>query len=651
MALNYSWLIAAFPAAAFVIISILTIRRRNISAFLSILGIFLSFIISLGVLLARLSNPQAPPFEMGFDWIVIRNFNIQLGILIDNLTAMMLIVVSLVAFLIQVYSAGYMGEEKDASFARYYAYMSLFAASMLTLVLCNNFVQIYITWELVGLCSYLLIGFWYQKKSAADAAKKAFIVTRFGDLGFLIGIIIISTQAGTFNFLQIGNLIPQWAQDPSIGIGFITICAILIFCGAVGKSAQFPLHIWLPDAMEGPTPVSALIHAATMVAAGVYLVARVFVIFHASPAALLVVAYIGAITALIAASIAIVQNDIKRVLAYSTISQLGYMMLALGVGGYTAGTFHLMTHAFFKALLFLCAGSAIHALHTNDMWEMGGLGKKMRITGLTCLAGCLAIAGIPPFSGFWSKDEILTVVWNFPGHGILKVVAFAVVFMTAFYMFRMYYLAFCGEFRGKHEPHESPAVMTIPLIILAFFAIFVGFVGTPCANYFGDFISFAPSETEAATAGVHINYAAMGLSLILAIMGILLAYTIYRAKAISEEALQKRYRTIYLILEKKYWMDEFYCWMVRNVLFLMGKISAFIDRYIIDGIVNVVGWATKLAGIGLRYEQTGLVQYYALVIVLGAIMLMLGLGLLDQSFILNIMRPFQVFLDWLHGGI
>lgn len=641
LCVDFSGLIPVFPFIAFLIIVLFTIKQRGLSSALSVVGIFISFLISLGVLFSRIiPGISEEVVQKSVTWLSIGNFNLEIGILIDNLSAMMLIVVSFIAFLIQVYSLGYMSSEEDASFSRYYAYMSLFACSMLSLVLANNFLQIYAFWELVGLCSYLLIGFYYKKKSAADAAKKAFIVTRFGDLGFLIGIIMISYYTHNFNFVDIFGMLP--ATIASIGLGTINLIAILIFCGAIGKSAQFPLHIWLPDAMEGPTPVSALIHAATMVAAGVFLVARVYPIFEAAPQALLFIAIIGAITAFIAASIAVVQSDIKRVMAYSTISQLGYMMLALGCGGMVAGSFHLMTHAFFKALLFLCAGSVIHACHTNNMWEMGGLGKKMPKTGWCYLIATLAIAGVPPFSGFWSKDEILTCVSTStcftPGVKLfLSVIAFSVVIITAFYMFRSYYLTFCGNYRGQGKPHESPANMTVPLMILAFFAATLGFIGTPYKNYFSEFIK---PGLEQGGAHHEINYLLMGLGLLFALTGIVISYVLYKKDDIKEDILAKKFPVIWHILEMKYWMDEIWLTLCRYTMFAGAKICAFIDEKIIDGSVNGIGKLTLYSGEQLKYEQTGNMQYYALMMVLGLVLIIAAITFIEPSFLFDIKNAF-----------
>jgi len=629
--INYVFIIPLLPFLAFLLIVASGLKFRKLAPALSISAMFLAFIMACGVLYGRILSHNGPANEISFPWFSIGNFQLEIGFLVDNLTAMMVTMVSLIGGLIQIYSLGYMEHEKDAGFARFYAYMSLFSASMLGLVMANNFVEIYMFWELVGLCSYFLIGFWYNKKSASDAAKKAFVVTRFGDLGFLIGIIMLATLAGTANFLQVAGILPSINM---VHGGIIAVIAVLLFMGAVGKSAQFPLQIWLPDAMEGPTPVSALIHAATMVAAGVFMVSRLYNIFSFAPSSLMLVAYIGAFTAFLAATIALVQNDIKSVLAYSTISQLGYMMLALGVGGYTAGNFHLLTHAFFKALLFLCAGSVIHALHTNDMREMGGVGKKMPITGITYLIGCLAIAGIPPFSGFFSKDEILSAVYNFsqPGAAFLKITGFLVVLMTAFYMFRSYIMTFCGQPRGKTEYKESKLNMTIPLTILAFFAAFIGFLGLPSMNLFRDFIHYGGVETVAE------SHLPMYLSLILAVLGILTAVALYNKKPVENESLlRSKFPLLYKFLENKWYMDDFWSLMVKYFLFGIAKVMSFIDTYIIDGIVRGIGALTYYLGVQLRYEQSGKAQQYMVIIMIFIATVLVGWQVAFKFFPLNIL--------------
>ncbi|MDO8489582.1 MAG: NADH-quinone oxidoreductase subunit L, partial [Candidatus Omnitrophota bacterium] len=445
---------------AFIIISLFIRRSDRIAAAISVLSILFSLLSSAIIFFTIISAPAN--YEYKIPWLnLLADFKIEVGVLLNPISAVMLLVVCLVSLLVQVYSIGYM--KADAGFRKYYAFLSLFSFSMLGLVIANNFLQMYIFWELVGLSSYLLIGHWYHKLAAANAAKKAFIVTRFGDFGFLIAILILATKTGTFNFLQLEHIFSQGLLSQAT----ITMVALLMFAGAVGKSAQFPLHVWLPDAMEGPTPVSALIHAATMVAAGVYLVARAYFIFSMSATALFVIAVIGAFTAFFAGSIALVQDDIKKVLAYSTVSQLGYMMLGLGVGAFTAGFFHLITHASFKALLFLGAGSVIHAMGTNDIWKMGGLYKKMKVTTLTFLIGGLALAGIFPTSGYFSKDAILIQVFN-SGHYFLFAMAIVTVGFTAFYVARLFFVVFLSTDKfGTNHPQESPAVMCVPLIILA----------------------------------------------------------------------------------------------------------------------------------------------------------------------------------------
>jgi len=467
---NIIWFIPLLPVIGFVVTLLLGGRFGKFSSRLAtvVLGIcmFLSFYAAYLVF-------TRGEFSIEKVWFVTGNIKITMGMLADGLSAMMLVVVSIVSFVVHLYSMGYM--RGDRRYWLFFVELQLFSASMLGLVLAHNYLQMFICWELVGLCSYLLIGFWYEKKSASDASKKAFLVTRVGDVAMLIGILLLFTTTGTLTFSGVFGA----AEAGSMSHTMITAITVLLFCGAMGKSAQFPLHVWLPDAMEGPTPVSALIHAATMVAAGVYLVGRSFPLFSHSPETMMVVASIGAFTAIFAASIAVVQTDIKRVLAYSTISQLGYMILALGIGAYVAGMFHLMTHAFFKALLFLGSGSVIHAAHTQDIREMGGLGKKMKITTWTFVLGSLSLSGFPLLAGFWSKDEILGFAFSNGRYVIFAVGAFT-AFLTAFYMFRLIFTVFYGKpSKAAEHAHESPKVMTIPLIILAVLAVIAGFVGTP----------------------------------------------------------------------------------------------------------------------------------------------------------------------------
>jgi len=634
-----AWIIALLPLLAFVIIVFFTNRNKKVSSAVSIGAICSSFVLSLIVIASVLKNPVAREFE--FTWIDLLGFKIKMGLLIDPLTAVMLFVVCTVSMLVHIYSVGYM--EGDPRFSRFFSFLSLFSFSMLGLVLANNFLEIFVFWELVGLTSYLLIGFWFEKKVASDAGKKAFITTRTGDLGFIVGILILTTAAGTFNFRELFHSV----EAGHIPFGLLTAGAIFIFAGAVGKSAQFPLHVWLPDAMEGPTPVSALIHAATMVAAGVYLVARTMTIYLAAENAALVVAIIGCFTAFLAASIALVQNDIKRVLAYSTISQLGYMIMVLGLGGFTAGTFHLYTHAFFKALLFLGAGSVIHAVHTNDIWEMGGLYRKMKITATTFIIASLSISGIFPLSGFWSKDEILAVASHFH-NPIFLIVATLVAGMTAFYMFRLCFVTFFGKPRDQERfdhAHESPKVMTVPLMVLAFLAVVAGWVGIPWLKHgYSSFVyHHEPHHVEP-------NFILMIVSTVVALSGIYLAYAMYYKKSISPEKLKAKFGFIYKVLYNKWYFDELYQatiinplmklsqflfarldvgvvdWLVNgvgNFTVFLSDVKEWFDSHIVDGTVNGLASVTRGMGSGLRRIQTGQLQNYAFVIFFGLVLIIL----------------------------
>ena len=477
---------------------------------------------------------------------------------------------------------------------------------MLSLVASGSLLSTYIFWELVGLCSYLLIGFWYYKPSAAKAAVKAFWVTRFGDVGFAIGLAILWGALGTFELPKLFNLV----KNGQLAGGLLLAVTLLIFSGAVGKSAQFPLHVWLPDAMEGPTPVSALIHAATMVAAGVYLVARTFPLFEASHTTLIIIAYIGSFTAFLAATMALVQEDIKRVLAYSTISQLGYMMAALGAGSSVAGFFHLFTHAYFKALLFLAAGSVIHALGTNSIWEMGNLFKKMPQTGILFIIGALSLSGIPPFAGFFSKEEILLQVYQ-SGLWIPFIFTMVTVFLTAFYMFRVIFVAFFGKREAQGHLHEAP-VMTIPMWILGILAIVAGFPHKIFSEILG---------------GHHSGEGGAGflplLSLALALLGIVIAWTIYQRESPSPDKVRTSAKPFYVTFQKKYWMDDFYEALYRYVMLGLATVCGWFDRYIVDGVVNLVTWLSKQFSYLLRMFQTGKVQDYLYGILLGLLMLAL----------------------------
>lgn len=549
------------------------------------------------------------------------NLHVDMGVLIDPISVMMLIVITTVSFMVHIYSLGYMKGEKG--FERYYAFLSLFSFSMLGLVLSTNIFEMYIFWELVGISSYLLIGFYYQKPSAVRASKKAFIVTRFADMGFLIGILILSFNTKTFDFIALtdpsGPAIAQGSGIGFMGLSVMTWSMIFVYMGGVGKSAMFPFHIWLPDAMEGPTPVSALIHAATMVVAGVYLVARMFPIYALSaPAALNVVAYVGAFSSLFAAVIACTQTDIKRVLAYSTISQIGYMMLALGVSGYggheglgfMASMFHLFTHAMFKALLFLGAGAIIHAVHSNYMNDMGGLRKYLPITHITFLIACLTIAGIPPFSGFFSKDEILAAA--FSHNKILFAVEYAVAGITAFYMFRLYFNIFWGEdTRYDHTPHEAPATMTIPLIVLAFGAAVSGFI---------PFNRLVTSDSRVFDSEIEWSIAVP--SVLIGLLGIGIAYILYAKKSSLPDKLAATFKYTYKWAYNKFYIDEIWLFITKKIIFrYVSEPVAWFDRHIVDGTMNAIASVTQVVSFRIRGFQSGQLQKYAYVFVSAAILL------------------------------
>lgn len=551
-----------------------------------------------------------------FEWLKFTDtLSIDLGILLDPISVLMLIVISTVSFMVHIYSFGYMKGEKG--FQRYYAFLSLFTMSMLGLVVATNIFQMYLFWELVGVSSYLLIGFYYTKPAAISASKKAFIVTRFADLGFLIGILIYGYYVGTYTFE------PKPAMLIA-GAGMLPWALGLMFVGGAGKSAMFPLHIWLPDAMEGPTPVSALIHAATMVVAGVYLVARMFPFFiEYAPNVLHWIAYIGAFTSFYAASVACVQSDIKRVLAFSTISQIGFMIVALGVStsmdphagglGYMAGMFHLFTHAMFKALLFLGAGSIIHAVHSNEMSAMGGLRKYMPITHITFLIACLAIAGIPPFSGFFSKDEILSACFQFSSAmgWIMTVIAA----MTAFYMFRLYYGIFWGtenkELHEAHRPHESPLTMTFPLMFLALVTIVGGW-----GNIFGHFVS-----SDGTSYDIHIETGVAVKSIVFALLSIGVATYMYaRDRQPVADALSRRFRGLWTAAYHRFYIDEVYQFITHKIIFgCISRPIAWWDRHVVDGFFNFLAWGANATSDEIRTFQSGKVQQYAFVFLLGAL--------------------------------
>lgn len=551
--------------------------------------------------------------------------HINMGILLDPISVMMLVVITTVSFMVHLYSLGYMKGEKG--FARFYAFLSLFTFSMLGLVIATNIFQMYIFWELVGVSSFLLIGFYYEKPSAVAASKKAFIVTRFADLGFLIGILILSFVTGTFDFAKLTepgtSLFANATSLSFMGISALTWAMTLIFIGGAGKSAMFPLHIWLPDAMEGPTPVSALIHAATMVVAGVYLVARMFPVIHfQAPDAQEIIAYVGGFTSLFAAVIAITQYDIKRVLAFSTLSQLGYMMLSLGVSGYggeeglgyMASMFHLFTHAMFKALLFLGAGSIIHAVHSNNMTDMGGLRKYLPITHITFLIACLTIAGVPFLSGFFSKDEILVAALHH--NKLLFAVEFLVAGLTAFYMFRLYFCVFWGKDRHYHHtPHESPLVMTIPLMFLAVASIFAGYI---------PFHHLVTSDKMGFTS--EMDFAVAIPSVLIGLLGIAMAWILYKKESEVPAKLAKSWGILYTAAYNKFYFDEIYLFVTRKIIFnYISRPIAWFDRHIIDGFMVGIGFTTEKVSYKIKGMQSGQLQHYAFMFVAGTLALALSM--------------------------
>ena len=646
--LDYVWLVLAFPLLG-VIINAFFGRRlsRRAVSYVACGSVGLSFLTSLALFAALIQLPaESRLFEKAFfTWLAAGDFIVEATLRVDPLSTLMILVVSGIGFVIHVYSIGYM--HGDPRYGRYFTYLNLFLLSMLLLVLANNFLLLYAGWELVGLCSYLLIGFWFERQAAANAGKKAFITTRIGDFGFALGVMLIFVTFGTLNYGQVFEAAPATLQ---LGGFTATAITLLLFMGAVGKSAQIPLYVWLPDAMEGPSPVSALIHAATMVTAGVYMVARTHVLFELAPLSMTLVAIIGAITAFFAATIALVQNDIKRVLAYSTISQLGYMVMAMGVGAYAAGMFHLTTHAFFKALLFLGAGSVMHGLAGElDMRKMGGLRDKMRTTYRTFLAGAAALAGVPLLSGFFSKDEILWRAFN--SSMILWLVGIVTAFLTSFYAFRAVFLAFWGQPRERElfeHAHESPPIMTRPLIILAVLAVVGGLIGLPHLSAIEGFLEpvFASHETvHAAEAGGILEWVLMALSAIVAIVAIVLAQYMYLVNPGLPGRLSKRYAPLYKLLSNKYYVDELYGFLfvrpfqglahfldtvvdavvLHDLLFVrpfQGLASFLADVFeleVIGGIVNGIAALVNGSSRILRRVQTGYVRNYALSILFGVV--------------------------------
>lgn len=624
---------------------------ERLIAFIGCVAPLVSFIVALGVFRELLAlDPSERVFAQTlFSWMVSGDLHVDFALMIDALSMVMVLVVTGVGSVIHVYSVGYMA--KDRGFARYFSYLNLFMFAMLLLVMGKSLPLLFVGWEGVGLCSYLLIGFWYRDLLNAAAGKKAFVVNRVGDFGFLIGIFVIfvaTSRAGhpTLDFLGLREMVSEHPEQFS---GVATLACLLFFLGATGKSAQIPLYVWLPDAMAGPTPVSALIHAATMVTAGVYMVARLSFLYLLSPQAMAVVATVGALTAIYAATIGICQRDIKKVLAYSTVSQLGYMFAAVGVGAFTAGIFHLMTHAFFKACLFLGSGSVIHAMSgEQDMFRMGSLGRTMKVTSITFFAAALAIAGVPPLAGFFSKDEIL---WNaFTSSvgptwlsGVLWALLFVGAGITAFYVFRAVFLTFFGRARyseeAAHHLHESPPVMTVPLIILALGSIFAGLIGVPAvlggSNIFhhflepaiGPIVHHAAEATHhgagAAAEGAHgsatLEWLLMGLSVLAGLVGIAVAHRFYIAKPSVPDRVRERFEGLYRVVYNKYFVDEAMEKTLVNPGYELSNRFLFrvVDVWIIDGLVNVIGILARLSGSAIRLVQTGVVRTYALVFLLG----------------------------------
>jgi len=639
-----AWGIFLAPLASFVLIALVIRpffnRYRQVGGYITILSIAVSLVLSVGALQAVMgSDGKLLEWRAESLGLSIGPLTFTPGLYLDPLTAVMVVVVSLVSLMVQVYSLGYM--KGDPGYNRYFAYMSLFTASMLGLVLARNLLQLYVFWELVGLCSYLLIGFWYNRPAAAAAAKKAFLVTRLGDFGFLLAILYLFFHQGAFaangmNALEIPD-IQEAARTGLLATGVITWVALGIFSGAIGKSGQFPLHTWLPDAMEGPTPVSALIHAATMVAAGVFLVARMFPLYEASPAAMNTVAIIGGFTALFAATMGLVVNDVKRVLAYSTISQLGYMMMGLGVGAYGAAIFHLLTHGLFKCLLFLGAGSANHATGTFDMRYMGGLRKRMPVTYVTFLVAALSLAGVFPLAGFWSKDEILAAA--FGGGSAVSLLVFlmaaAAVFLTALYIFRAVFMTFHGEFRGGAETDpapppgerhvhlaESPLVMVAPMMALAVGSAVAGVLLNPAASPWG--LGVVPAHWLSEFLEGHsttMNLWVAGLSTLLAASGIGVAYLFYGARRVSPDAVAQRVRPLYTLVSRRYYFDELYEGVLVTRVWYRGLCNAleWVDRNMVDGFMDFVGWQGRNWGVGIARLQTGQLQFYGVVFASGII--------------------------------
>jgi len=642
---NYIWLIPILPLCGFIINGLFgNYFSKKVVALIANISIFSSFVIAV-IAFIQMNGSHELADEViknvKFTWLNVGGLHINFAFQFDHLSAVMAMMVTGVGFLIHLYSVGYMADEEG--FARFFAYLNLFMFAMLTLVLADNLLLMFVGWEGVGLCSYLLIGYYFTTEVASDAGKKAFIVNRIGDFGFLIGMFLIFTLFGTLQFTELREIIVGGHYAAEMSFGLVTLATLMMFVGATGKSAQIPLYVWLPDAMAGPTPVSALIHAATMVTSGVYMIVRLNFMFQLAPITLHTIAWVGGITALFAATIALVQNDIKKVLAYSTVSQLGYMFLALGVGAYVTGFFHILTHAFFKALLFLGSGSVIHAMHhayhhtgehdkdPQDVRNMGGLKKYMPKTFWTFLVATLAITGFPIWAGFFSKDEILWKTFA-SGNKTLWVIGAVAAFMTAFYMFRLVYLTFLGEYKGEEKEaealHESPATMTIPLIILGILSTVGGFLGIPHIFHLGNWLEHYLEPVIAKVHPMHylhsvkMEWILMGVSVGIAILGFLIAKIMYGRKSTIAATLADKLSYVHRLLMNKYYVDEIYDAVVITPIKKFGEfLWLFIDVIIIDGIVNLSGMLVLCFGRLYSLVQNGAIKVYAFSMLAGILIL------------------------------
>ncbi|WJQ07042.1 NADH-quinone oxidoreductase subunit L [Geobacillus stearothermophilus] len=600
--MNLAWVVPLFPLCSFALLLLFGRKWGKASAYVGIAATLLSMLAAIGVLADRLGGTT---HEVNWTWMTVGDVTLTAGVSVTALNAWMLAVVAVVSWLVHIYSQGYMAG--DERFSTFYAYLGLFTFAMLGLVLSPNLLQAYMFWELVGLGSFLLIGFYYDKEEAKAAAKKAFIMTRVGDVGFFIGMLLLFWQTKSFDYDDIFRAVGDGTLSP----GMTTVAAILIFIGAIGKSGQFPLHTWLPDAMEGPTPVSALIHAATMVAAGVYLVAALFPLYEASEAAMMTVAVVGGVTAIFAATIGLVQTDIKRVLAYSTVSQLGYMMLALGSGSYVAAIFHLTTHAFFKALLFLAAGSVIHAVRTQNIEEMGGLWQRLPWTALLFLIGALSISGVPLFAGFFSKDEILAAAWT-NGPRLLFWLAVAAALLTSFYMFRLFFLVFAGPARHQGEAHEAPASMVGPMAVLGVLSVASGYIQTPWfGSFLGEWLTDGSYHHEAAPGWIAV------VATIVSLAGIFLAWLMYGKRAVPRDWLSARAPHTYELLRHRYYIDELYRWTIVAFVSFVSRLLAYVDRFLVEGLARLAAGIVGAAASAGSRGQNGQAQTYGAVTVAG----------------------------------